>query len=92
MLGLVGDRGRHVEAVRVVDPAARVGDGDDPHALVGEEPGEVGADVAEALDRDPRVVQPSALLLERGADAVERAAGGRAVTADGAADARAACR
>ena len=54
----------------------------DAHALLGEQPREVRADVAEALDRDAGVVQPRALLLERRPDAVERAAGGRAVAAD----------
>ena len=51
---LVRERRRDVDAVRVVDAARRVGDGDDLRAFLGGELREVRADVAEALHRDAR--------------------------------------
>ncbi len=50
----VAEQFKHVEAALAVEAAAGVGDGDDPAFGVGEEFGGVGADVAEALDGDPR--------------------------------------
>ena len=72
--------------VLVVEPAARVGDRDHGRAVLGEELREVAADVAEALDRDARAVHRDRLLAQRLAEAVERAARGRLLAAERAAD------
>ena len=83
---LVRDRRLDVDAVRVVDAARRVGDGDHRRAFLGEELREEAPDVAEALHGDPRSAIGDVLLADRLADAVERAPRGRLEPAQRAAD------
>ena len=74
VLGLVGERGRDVDALRVVERRRRVGDRDDERALLMEEVREVAADVAEALDDDLHPGDALVELRDGVADAEERAA------------------
>ena len=76
-----------VEAVRVVDAAGRVGDGDDRRALLADQPGRDRAGVAEALDRDARLRQVHPEVARRLDDGVDAATGRRLVAALGAAEA-----
>src|SRR6185369_13037772 len=87
VLGLPADHLADVEAVRVVDAAGRVGDGDDRRALLNDQPGGDRAGVAEALDRDARRGQVHPEMARRLDDRVHAATGRRLVAAFGATEA-----
>src|SRR5215218_2706849 len=86
VLGLPREDRRHVEPRRGVDAAARVGDSDDDNAALVEQTREVAADVAEALDDDAQAIELLVLLCERVRDYIQRAAGGRLLASERAAD------
>src|SRR6185503_4096125 len=74
---LVLHGGEDVDAVRVVDPALRVGEPGDRRAGLLEQLGEVAAHVAEALDDDLRALDVAALAPQRLTGAEPGAAAGR---------------
>ena len=85
-VALVRERRRDVQPARVVDAAARVRDRDDLRAFFGGELREERADIAEALHGDPRVRERLALAAKRRDETEERAARGRLLTTQRAAD------
>src|SRR4029079_12325439 len=81
VLALPGDDLGDVQAGRIVDAAGRVGHGHDGRALLADQPRGDRPGVAEALDRDPRLVQVHAEVTGRVDDGVDAAAGGGVVSA-----------
>src|SRR5204862_6825717 len=75
-----------VDPLRVVEPGSRVRDGDDLGPLLGEEPREETADVAEALDGNGQALETLLLLPHCLLDRVEAATRSRLEPAERAAD------